>query len=60
MDEARVDDATAVLMKSLYSRMQRGETPAGALRGAQLDLFKSKQFSDPYYWAAFVLEGDYR
>jgi CHAT domain-containing protein len=53
------DDATAILMKALYSRMQRGESPNNALHGAQLDLLKDARFSEPYYWAAFVLEGDY-
>ncbi len=54
------DDATASLMKSLYSRMQKGAPPSRALRGAQLDLMNSARFSDPYYWGAFVLEGDYK
>jgi CHAT domain-containing protein len=54
------DEATVPLMKTFYSRLQRGEDPARALRGAQLDLLKSTQWSDSYYWAAFVLEGEYR
>jgi CHAT domain-containing protein/tetratricopeptide (TPR) repeat protein len=54
------DDATAALMRSLYSRMQQGENASNALRNAQLDLLKHEQFSEPYYWAAFILEGDYR
>jgi CHAT domain-containing protein/tetratricopeptide (TPR) repeat protein len=54
------DDATATLMAGLYSRMQQGENPSKALRGAQIDLLKDKRFSEPYYWAAFVLEGDYK
>lgn len=54
------DEATVPLMKMFYSRLQQGEDPPAALRAAQLDLLRSRQFSDPYYWAAFVLEGDYR
>jgi CHAT domain-containing protein/tetratricopeptide (TPR) repeat protein len=54
------DEATVPLMKMFYSRLQRGEDPARALRGAQLDLLKNAQLSDPYYWAGFILEGDYR
>ncbi len=54
------DDATVPLMKIFYSRLQRGEAPPRALRDAQLDLLKNTQLSDPYYWAAFVVEGDYR
>jgi len=54
------DDATAILMKKLYTRMQGGENPTAALRGAQLDMKRDEQYSKPYYWAAFVLEGEYR
>jgi CHAT domain-containing protein len=54
------DEATVPLMKMFYSRLQRGENPARALQGAQLDLLKNARLSDPYYWAAFVLEGDYQ
>lgn len=57
----KVDDAaTKTLMSSLYSRLQLREEPGQALRDAQLDLLKDKHLSDPYYWAAFVLEGDYK
>jgi CHAT domain-containing protein len=54
------DDATAILMKGLYSRLQRGDSPSAALRGAQLEVSKDRRYSRPYYWAAFVLEGDYQ
>jgi len=54
------DEATAKLMANLYARIQRGETPSSALRNAQLDMLKDEQWSKPYYWAAFVLQGDYR
>jgi CHAT domain-containing protein len=57
----RVDDAaTAKLMSSLYARILRGESPSSALRGAQLEMIHNEQWSKPYYWAAFVLQGDYR
>ncbi len=54
------DEASATLMSDLYVRMKQGEAPSAALRGAQLDLAKSSRFSDPSFWAAYVLEGDYR
>ena len=54
------DEATAKLMANLYARIERGETPSSALRSAQLDMAKDDQWSKPYYWAAFVLQGDYR
>jgi len=54
------DDATVPLMKTFYSRLQKGDSPSRALREAQLGMLKNAQFSEPYYWAAFVIEGDYR
>jgi CHAT domain-containing protein len=54
------DDATATLMSRLYARIKKGESPSSALRGAQLEMLKDAQWSNPYYWAAFVLQGDYR
>lgn len=57
----KVDDAaTAELMKRFYSRIAKGETPSAALRGAQLDLLKIPDWRHPYYWAGFVLQGEYR
>jgi len=54
------DEATARLMSSLYARIQQGESPSSALRGAQLEMLRDLQWSKPYYWAAFVLQGEYR
>lgn len=54
------DNATAALMKGLYSRMRRGKSPQTALREAQMDLARDAAYHQPYYWAGFVLEGDYR
>jgi CHAT domain-containing protein/tetratricopeptide (TPR) repeat protein len=54
------DEATAKLMAALYTRIQRGESPSAALRGAQLEMVHDEQWSKPYYWAAFVLQGEYR
>lgn len=57
----KVDDAaTAKLMTSLYRRVSGGESPSSALRGAQIEMAHDEQWSSPSYWAAFVLEGDYR
>ena len=55
------DQATAELMTQLYRQMLRnGETPASALRQAQLALWKQQQWSAPYYWAAFVIQGEWK
>jgi len=57
----KVDDrATAALMRQLYkSMLQKGMTPAAALRAAKLEIRREKQWSAPYYWAGFVLQGEY-
>lgn len=55
------DRATAELMTRFYERMlKRGERPAAALRAAQVEMWKQKQWRSPYYWGAFVLQGEWR
>ena len=56
-----VDDrATAALMAAFYEGMlQQGMTPAGALRSAKLKMIRETQWTAPYYWAGFVLQGEY-
>lgn len=58
----RVDeDATAELMKYFYAGvLKEGLAPATALRNAQIKMWQSKRRHPPYYWAAFVLHGEYR
>jgi LPXTG-motif cell wall-anchored protein len=54
------DDATAELMTHFYEGMfKRGLTPAAALREAQLALRSQKRWQAPYFWAAFVIQGQY-
>lgn len=55
------DEATSELMKRFYANMlQRGMTPAAALRAAQNSIRSEPQWRSPYYWAAFTLQGEYR
>jgi CHAT domain-containing protein len=56
-----VDDrATAELMQQFYAGVLReGLTPAAALRAAQLRLAANPRWSAPYYWAGFILQGDW-
>jgi CHAT domain-containing protein/tetratricopeptide (TPR) repeat protein len=55
------DKATADLMHSFYQAMlKRGERPAAALRSAQLEMLARKSWSAPYYWAAFILQGEWQ
>ena len=58
----RVDDAaTAELMKYFYTNMfEKGLAPSAALRQAQLSMRRHDRWRAPYYWAAFVLNGEYR
>ena len=56
------DAATAELMTRFYKAMLgRGRlSPAAALRAAQLSVWQEKRWQSPYYWAAFVLQGEPR
>ncbi|MGH9751640.1 MAG: CHAT domain-containing protein [Blastocatellia bacterium] len=56
-----VDDlATAELMKIFYRGMLKEGLPAGAaLRAAQLELSGQKRWASPYFWAGFVLHGEW-
>src|SRR6266498_2671439 len=57
-----VDDlATAELMKLFDQRMLKDGLPAGAaLRAAQLELSRQKRWVSPYFWAGFVLHGEWK
>jgi len=52
------DRATGRLMSELYANLfGHGLSTAEALRSAQLAFADSKDFSAPYYWAGFSIEG---
>ena len=57
-----VDDAaTAELMGMFYKAMlTEGKRPADALRTAQVHMWRTNQWSSPYYWAAFTLQGEWK
>jgi CHAT domain-containing protein/Tfp pilus assembly protein PilF len=57
----KVDDrATANLMTDFYeSLLQHGMTTGSALRMAKLKTMQQKQWRAPYFWAGFVLQGEY-
>ncbi len=55
------DAETASLMSKFYGKMlQSNLRPAAALRAAQLEMFNSRNWVAPYYWAAFTLQGEWR
>ncbi len=54
------DESTAELMAELYSVLkQPGVNKAEALRNAQISLLSSDRYNHPFYWAAFVLVGNW-
>ncbi|HKG14783.1 MAG TPA: CHAT domain-containing tetratricopeptide repeat protein [Pyrinomonadaceae bacterium] len=56
------DEATAALMKSFYRHMlKEGRPAAAALRMAKSELRQARaEWRAPYFWAGFVLQGDWR
>jgi CHAT domain-containing protein len=47
-------------MTEFIRRWHSGEPRAKAWREAQLSLLHSKEFQNPYFWAAFTLTGQWR
>jgi CHAT domain-containing protein len=68
------DESTAALMVEFYRQLKSalsdantvsGQSPARitkaeALRQAQLALLQTEQWKHPFYWAPFILIGDWR
>ena len=55
------DKATSELMAKFYQKILKdGQSPAAALRSAQVEMWRQRQWQAPYYWAAFTLQGEWR
>lgn len=55
------DEATSELMSRFYESMfKEQKRPAAALRAAQVSMWKEKRWAAPYYWAGFILQGEWR
>jgi len=54
------DASTSELMVEFYKHLKGGSTLAAALQGAELKLIKGGKYSHPFFWAPFVLIGDWR
>jgi CHAT domain-containing protein/Tfp pilus assembly protein PilF len=59
----KVDDrASADLMKYFYEGLfgKSRLRPAAALRAAQVQMWKQPRWRSPYFWAAFILQGEWK
>lgn len=56
------DKSTAIFTKTFYEHYKNGIPPAEAMQKASLELIKNKSANmhEPYYWADFTLNGDFR
>jgi CHAT domain-containing protein len=55
------DQSTAMLMADLYRRRQSDKlTKVEALRQSQISLQASLKYSHPFYWAPFILMGNWK
>ena len=55
------DVGTANLMGRFYKAMkEKGLPPSAALRAAQIEMWRQQRWSDPYYWAAFEIQGEWK
>jgi CHAT domain-containing protein/tetratricopeptide (TPR) repeat protein len=57
------DKSTSELMTDFYKNLfgrDATATPSSAMREARLRMIAAKRYSTPFYWAPFVLVGDWR
>ncbi|MBE9163508.1 CHAT domain-containing protein [Tychonema sp. LEGE 06208] len=55
------DESTAIFMTEFYRQLAASKTTkAEALRNAQLTLLQNQEYKNPYYWAAFILVGNWQ
>jgi len=56
------DKSTEIFTKAFYSHYKQGSSSTEAMQKAALELIKNKSqnMHEPYYWADFTLNGDFR
>jgi CHAT domain-containing protein len=54
------DDSTKEIMVEFYKQLAAGKSKAEALQAAQIKVMQMPQFKHPFYWAPFILMGDWR
>lgn len=54
------DTSTKDTMMAFYKELAAGQSKAEALRRAQLSVMHDPRFAHPYYWAPFIVLGDWK
>lgn len=55
------DAATSDLMTRFYKKLLvEKQRPAAALRAAQLELMRNTKWKEPFYWAPFIIQGEWK
>ena len=54
------DNSTELLMSTFYDRLAQGALAVDAMRSAQIEVLRTPRFAHPFFWAPFVLIGDWR
>lgn len=54
------DESTSVMMQELYNQLVQGNSKAASLREAQLKLIRNEKYNNPYFWAPFVMLGEWK
>jgi CHAT domain-containing protein len=54
------DESTKEFMIQFYTQLAAGQSKAASLQTAEIAMMKTPKFSQPIYWAPFVLMGDWR
>jgi CHAT domain-containing protein len=53
------DPSTRELMAEFYKLLKHEKDKATALQQAQIKIMQKDEYSHPYYWAPFILVGDW-
>lgn len=51
------DEATGKFMQKFYARFLNGKSAQTAIQETQNEFMRDKQYSNPFYWAGFVMMG---
>lgn len=54
------DPSTADIMDNFYRELRKGIPKAEALQHAQIAVLHNPKYSNPYFWAPFIMLGDWR